>query len=179
MSINPNLFIIILIPSQFGKILEFQLTRSRFCEKNRPFTWGGLKDFTTVQNFFYKIRRRKLNGKCVRFNVYRISRESWFGTGESWKEDLSNPFSVAKKGWFGGKCIGGERASKITDSCFEKRRKVISLWILSELSATIVIMERFFHLGCVKLDITYTIHCFFELVPQTHNPHRTKWVEKC
>ena len=70
-----NLFIILLIPSQLCKILEFQLTSSRFCEKNGIATFDGLKDFTAV--LIEKIKNDDLRKEiALRFNVYRVSRES-------------------------------------------------------------------------------------------------------
>ena len=133
-SIKPNLFIVHFITSQLGKIFKFQLTSSRFCEKNRFLTFVLLMNFTAVQkrSKFHKVRfeeneKLKKWKMCVRFYAYRISGESRFGTGESWKEHLSNLFSVDEEDWFGGKCVGRECTTEITDCCFEKRRKGINL----------------------------------------------------
>jgi hypothetical protein len=65
--------------------------------------------------------------KNARFNVYRVSRETRFGTVESRNEHLTKFFSVMKERWVIGKCVGRESASEVTDRGFEKPDKVIYL----------------------------------------------------
>ena len=65
--------------------------------------------------------------KYVRFNVYRVSRDSRFRTVESRKEYLTKSISLMKEKWVFGKCVSREGASKVPDYDFEKARKVIRL----------------------------------------------------